>query len=134
MKNISQQSPSEPARYLGLFPTLTGCWKNQIGRLKTQLHTLLNTTPAKAATLAESRHLIGTVAHASLIFRTTAMPLSPATLNALDSTCIHTLQRRSLFSSTSSMWLWPAPAEVGGGDYDSLYRKTLTAQLTNLTL
>lgn len=133
-RTISKQDSTDSARYLGIFPSLTGSWQNQISRLKVQLHLLLTTTAAKAASLAETRYIIDTVAHASLLYRTTAIPLAPAVLNAIDTTCIHALQRSSQVSSTSPLWLWPASPTAGGGSYDSLYRKTITAQLTNLTL
>ena len=106
-RTISKQDSTDSARYLGIFPSLTGSWQNQISLLKVQLHLLLTTAAAKAASLAETRYIIDTVVvHASLLYRTTAIPLAPAVLNAIDTTCIHALQRSSQVSPTSPLWLW----------------------------
>ena len=47
---------------------------------------------------------------------------------------IHSLQRHAHVPTTFSLWLWPAEASDSGGQFDTLYRKSLTAQLFQLLL
>ena len=86
------------------------------------------------ASLTEARYFIDATIHASLLYRTSIVPLRPEDINKLDRMCIHALQRQSRISTSSPLWFWLASAEAGGASYDSLYRKTLTAQLFQVIL
>jgi hypothetical protein len=78
--------------------------------------------------------MIGSTVHPSLLYRTAIVPLTPAAITSLDRACLHAQQRQAHMSTSSPLWMWAAHASVGGTEYDSLYRKTVEAQLTSITL